>query len=336
MITLLRCLRTQALVGALLACVLVAAVVVDTLRVNQPHADVVFQSDADLVNTFFPPRLAEAASRDAASGGPEPSRFSTFIVASLDASAARYIVALYSNGFEGALRILQRTGPDSAVVIAETSDGNLGGIIPALTLLDLDSDKVPEIVAAFSSARALTAQWVFKVYNNRLTLISPRSSLSDGSFGSTLFVGADFIDLDGDGLVEAIVPREFSDYPPTLDIAYDVYTLDNGRYRTTAPLASFNTFVRGTGAPVDDARSIQLTASGQYTLIVINGDLDGSHRVSSALIQLNGVPVVVPHAFNQQVTRVVVPDVTVATDNIITVRLTAAPASFIRIALQKQ
>jgi hypothetical protein len=67
-------------------------------------------------------------------------------------------------------------------------------------------------------------------------------------------------------------------------------------------------------------------------LIVTNGERDGSARVSSATIVLNGQPVVGPSTFNQKVGVIRLP-IALAADNTLTVTLDGKPGGTITVLL---
>jgi hypothetical protein len=72
--------------------------------------------------------------------------------------------------------------------------------------------------------------------------------------------------------------------------------------------------------------------AGSYQLIVENG-VEGSRRVSSGRVLLNGVPVVTESNLNEQVARVV-RAVTLAVDNTLEIRLAGGPGGRFRITVE--
>jgi hypothetical protein len=68
-------------------------------------------------------------------------------------------------------------------------------------------------------------------------------------------------------------------------------------------------------------------------IVVVNGNADGTNRISSASIFLNGVEVVGPNAFNQKVSKIVKP-VALADQNEVTTKLTSKPGSFLTIDVE--
>ncbi len=109
----------------------------------------------------------------------------------------------------------------------------------------------------------------------------------------------------------------------------------------TAHAGSFSVFgpedyVRGTGDPVAVTRSftVQSPAATQYTLRILNGGLvDGeAEKVSSTVVAINGVDVVGPEEFNQNV-RLVEKEVQLQNQNQISVEVRGKPGGVLRIEI---
>jgi hypothetical protein len=93
-------------------------------------------------------------------------------------------------------------------------------------------------------------------------------------------------------------------------------------------------FIRGTGKPVAQTRTFSVfNPQCAATLRIDNGGLHGQYaRVSSAVITLNGVQVVGPSDFNQNVAVIEKP-VTLASDNELVVELRSKPGSGITLQI---
>jgi hypothetical protein len=92
-------------------------------------------------------------------------------------------------------------------------------------------------------------------------------------------------------------------------------------------------FVRGTGAPQVETREISLAGfESPFELRVTSGNADGTARVSSATISLNGVEALGPSAFNQQRSEWRVP---VSPDGVarLTVSIAGKPGSHLDVSL---
>lgn len=93
-------------------------------------------------------------------------------------------------------------------------------------------------------------------------------------------------------------------------------------------------YTRGPGAPVTitDAFTLPAGAQSPFLLCVVNGAPDGTLRVSSASIKLNGQDVFRPRDFNQQVSTLSAAIEPSAANNL-QARLMSAPGSYLTITL---
>ena len=91
-------------------------------------------------------------------------------------------------------------------------------------------------------------------------------------------------------------------------------------------------FDRRTGQPVNVVEnfSIPSDASAPFTILIQNGAADGSGRVSSATIRLNGADVFIPNNFNQTVGSLT-KSVSLVATNTLEVRLASAPGSYLTV-----
>ena len=143
-------------------------------------------------------------------------QFFDFIAADLDSTGtADFLVAAYTNGFSGIVRVLRKQN-GSATIAAEPVLPLMGGIYPSVSLVDLDNDLRPEVVVNLTSATGSSADWIFKWTGSGLNLLGPSQVQSDGNI-STLLGDAAFVDLDGDGVPEILNPPERTfDSDPTI------------------------------------------------------------------------------------------------------------------------
>lgn len=283
------------------------------------------ETDEDIVRQFYPERLTEESNQDFYDGGPAPFEAYDFAVADLDGTGSDdMIIATYTNGFTAAIRALRMQG-GGASLVDEPDLPLLGGVFPDVELLDLDGDGAPEIVVSLSSARGPGADWVFKWSGRGLRLIGPSTVDEDGDV-STVLGDADFVDINGDGLLEIINPPEEDPADP-----FDVFDLDGNRLK---PVNFVGTYVRGAGKPTESAE-IFPSSRGDYLLKIINGDAKGGHRVSSAVIRLNGQVVVGPSELNQNVPEISV-RVSLRESNTLGVELRSAPDSQITLSIGAQ
>ncbi|NIN36507.1 MAG: hypothetical protein GTO60_16020, partial [Gammaproteobacteria bacterium] len=96
-------------------------------------------------------------------------------------------------------------------------------------------------------------------------------------------------------------------------------------------------YTRNKGKPVTETDTFicppNYTGSG-FTLRLINGDSQGKNRVSSAVITVNGVQVMGPSDFNQQV-GTLERTVSLSTSNEISVKLNSKPGAYVIIDIHK-
>lgn len=87
-------------------------------------------------------------------------------------------------------------------------------------------------------------------------------------------------------------------------------------------------YTRTAAAPQTFSERFPHCGTAQCQIVVTNGSADGANRVSSASILLNGVQIVGPSDFNQQVATIVRP-VVLADQNQLRIRLASKPGSFL-------
>jgi hypothetical protein len=92
-------------------------------------------------------------------------------------------------------------------------------------------------------------------------------------------------------------------------------------------------YVRTTARPNDFVEHFQQCGTAGCRLVIVNGNADGSDRVSSAWIYLNGVEILGPSDFNQQAGSIVTP-VSLAASNTLEITLASAPGSFLTLEVE--
>jgi hypothetical protein len=295
------------------------------------------QTNDEIVQQFFPQRLIEASEERFRKGGPEPFRTSEFVLADLNGDGSTFIIAAYSDGFSGVIRILRRQN-GTAILVDEPNVPTMGGDFPTISLVDLDNDGRLEVIPSFTSARGPTEDWVFKWDGTKLNLIGPTEVDAFG-FVHTLLSNAGFFDVDGDGIIEIINRTGSGPVAPdeTANIGkgdLEVYRFDGQKYNKFKSLNYIGSFVRQTAAPVVDKAKFEVANPGPgFVLTVINGDRDGSNKVSSGTVKLNGVVVLTPNDLNQQV-RTVVRQVITLANNVLEAELAGKPTGQILVTVE--
>lgn len=298
------------------------------------------QTAEQLVEQFFPQRLIDESEIDFKQGGPAAFKASEFIVADLDGVGRRnYIVAAYSNGFSGAIRVLKQQN-NTFVLIHEPNLRLLSGIFPGIQLIDINGDGKPEVAVSFSSARGPAFNWIFSWSGSELALIGPSSTNEHGDVHTSI-VDPDFVDIDGDGILDIVQGPDEGPIPPGIEDSippgkYRIYSFDGQKFRLSRSPSFFGTFFRHTGAPAAKSARFRVDLTEvPYLLKIVNGDSKGKDKVSSAEIQLNGVLMAGPERFNQQVREIVIP-VKLNKANVVSVELRGAPGGQITLTVEPQ
>jgi hypothetical protein len=280
-----------------------------------------------IVAQFFPQRLITESEDDHAAGGPLPFQASDFEVVDLQGDGSAFIVAAYTNGFSGVVRALRKVGADWQVA-DEPDLPRLGGVFPSLSLVEIDADGPPEVLVSLSSARGPSADWVFDWDGSHLRPVNPTVADDDGEIDTALS-DADLLDLDGDGRAEMINPTGSGpvaedEVEPIGFGDYEVFAFDGERYVPAGNVSYFGTATRQTGAPVTERIRFTVQPPGAYRLHIVNGTASGDHRVSSAVIRLNGDQVAGPGQFNQNVAHLDIA-VSLQEENLLEIELRGRP-----------
>jgi hypothetical protein len=92
-------------------------------------------------------------------------------------------------------------------------------------------------------------------------------------------------------------------------------------------------FARTAGPPNQFVEQFQQCGTAGCQLVVVNGNADGSDRVSSAWIYLNGVEILGPSDFDPQTGTIITP-VSLAASNTLEIKLASAPGSFLTVEVE--
>jgi len=247
---------------------------------------------------------------------------------------ADFIVAAYSDPHGDSADILVLKKSSGALISELDLCGT--GIRPRLSPIDLDRSGSPEILVEFgdTGARGGSIGWVFKWNGSSLVPLSPTES--ENGKPCTKLDESDFVDLDGDGILE-IVDRIDVDYRNDANgtpNTYDVYKLVNGAYKLSGSFEYYSGFWPGGFRPMR-GRSETFTASNPkepYVVIIANGDGRDRKSVQSADIPLNGEPVTTPGQITQSVRSLKIP-VTVKAKNTVDVKVTGPKGSVLIVGI---
>lgn len=296
-------------------------------------------SAGQIVSQFFPATLASGPEVTPGSWVEQTRESAHVVLETQPDGRPRALLAAYTNGVSGAIRLILLQGDDSYQVVQEPSGLDLGGPYVSAELLDVDGDSRMDAVVHFSSFRAQTTEWIFRWNGSSVENLTPLLPEDLGSKSSQLVLSK-FVDLDLDGKLEIISEEN---YPPQTDEngyalgGSVVFKLGATGYVVDRPLLSWGNFVRRSGPPRTDATEFLLLAdsSGPYTLKLTNGAFGGSKRVSSARIVLNGTEILAPNQFSQQIEFLTV-SVNLQKENRMEVTLAGIPLGEVWITIEDE
>jgi len=99
------------------------------------------------------------------------------------------------------------------------------------------------------------------------------------------------------------------------------------------PIFGPTQYTRMAGRPQTFTAAFKHCGTQQCQIVVTNGNTNGTNRISSGSIVLNGLEIVGPNAFNQHVAKIVKP-VTLSDQNQLITKLASAPGSFVVIDVE--
>ncbi len=242
---------------------------------------------------------------------------------------ADFIVAAYSDpwGFSGAVRVLKKGSGEMA---SEFSFDCCAGFNPEISMIDLDHSGRPGILVEFGTDRGAAIDWLFRWSGAALVPISPTEPV----LGGTALRNADFIDLDGDGILEIVDHTDVSKYSDVLN-TYNVYKLINGAYTLSGTFEYYSIGFSPGGPPPFRSRVEAFVASkpkAPYAMTIVNGDGRDHPPVQGAEILLNGEPVTTPGQITQSVRSLKIP-VTVKAKNTVDVKVSGSQGAMLYIGI---
>ncbi len=289
---------------------------------------------AALVAQFYPQTLVDLAKQE----GSPLVRQQCFAVLEADSLGPRTVIAGYTDTFDAEVRVLQR-GASAFQLAAESTGMFHFGQSCEVALVDVNGDGVNEAHVSFTSRRSNT-DWIYGWDGQRLFNVTPVSSPNAPSgILETRLINASFVDLNGDGLLEAY---SFSE-PPVDGSAPDtseVSHLSSGRYVFDRAVVAVLEFARASGSPSTAEMTVLLPTGvqGPFTLKILNGGrgATGSGRLENAVesgrVWLNGQQIAAPNDFGNHV-AVSQRTVTLQAENELKVRLAGAPGGRITVVI---
>jgi len=253
--------------------------------------------DRALVEKSFPRRLLDKPSWWGSGDTPnmEIADRYEFIRADLNNTGRPdFIVAAYESpwGSEGSVRVLKASSGD---LVAQSSLGDcLMGSPQEISVVDLDHSGHPGVLVELPDGHGgPTLDWIFRWDGSKLISLGPTRTI--GLSVCPGLYGSQFVDLDGDGFLEAVSTLVHA--APDEPVTYEVYKLAGGAYKPSGAFEFFEWF------PVDSEplppayRVREFIASlpgSPYVLTIANGDGRDEPPVESAQVLLNGEAVTTP------------------------------------------
>ena len=270
------------------------------------HTRAIAQPAPDLVALYYPTDLDAEAIELARAGGPAPVRHSAFVLADLTGEGATNdIIAVYSNRISGRVRVLRRSTL-SVQVVDGPSNAELTGTLPGIALMDLDGVAPPEMMVSLTTMSGGHHDWLYRWNGSALELIGPTSADPAGTVTS-LLSNATFRDLDGDGILEAISGVSALENDESLPARQPIYRLVGGQFTLWKQPWFYGEFARKMGEDVTTASVEVNVAAGNYQMRVVNGNADGTRRVRSGSLRLNGQTICDACSFGRDVAGLVMP-----------------------------
>ena len=176
----------------------------------QPSTAQTTDRDPDPVNRFFPQEVLDDFQSN--NPGDTPTRQTAFVAADLNGTGtAEFLVVVYAvQGLDNMalVRVLHIGNGSAVTALPDCDDCSLVGGSPAISQIDVDGSGRPEfLVETTSGVYGHPTQQVFRWNGTALESIGPFYVSSDGT--RQPIAGENrFVDLDGDGQLEAINPPD--------------------------------------------------------------------------------------------------------------------------------
>ncbi len=247
-----------------------------------------------IVERFFPASLLQHTRKDQL-----PPGFEFDVLERFPDGAPKLIVASYTNGEDGAVRVLAGDAAGVFQVADEPSGFAFRGGDSHVWLLE-DSDP-KQVWVSFEGDYDSSQDWLFLWDGRRLKNLSPTRRGKDGLL-HTLLSTAEVLDLYHDGRL-SVVSQMGKPHPHLRGEPKSpgrLYTYSHGPYEFDRVLVDWR---QEGGQPSPHPAKRVLTLPGAvnrpYELKAVNGDRAGAKRIERGRILLNGVEILSPAQLNR-------------------------------------
>jgi hypothetical protein len=157
-----------------------------------------------------------------------------------------------------------------------------------MTVTDVDGNASPDVVLSIDMRRAAVA-WVFEWTGTSLETRTPTEPQDDET--QSLFWDGELNDLTHQGPAQVFVTTEVS--RPARGVAGTLYRIVNGDWTTDPQVRGLWT-VGGVEGASATAILPTVAGGGPYVLRLVNGDRNGSNRLTSFSLRVDGVQILAP------------------------------------------
>lgn len=280
----------------------------------------------EAVRAAYPPRITALADQHRNYGGGLPRQRIAFETL----PGGREVLAAYGDGEVGAIRVLAINELSTRVITESVLFGTGTGGDPRVELVNVDGDGAPEYVVSYPDHRGAELTYIFRRTGDAVQVISPLHCRQHDDVPYTDMLYPMFVDLDGDGRMEAVDHRTRARGAGGTDNDIDwllIWKLVNGVYTLDVEGAPFfGEFRRADQQPAANVVDFPADITSAEMFVVNGGYLGKKGRVSSAEVRLNGAVVVAEKNFNQKIGTLRVP-VRLQPSNDLSVRIAGAPDS---------
>jgi hypothetical protein len=269
---------------------LVSAVVATPLGPVSEHQSDPVQA---IVDTFYPERLTPDV--------PSAKQSCYAVHAVTSQGEPSRIIAGYSDGYLGALRVLDQNAGSYQLGFDSPSEPALRGSSCRITLVDINSDGTQDVFLEFHSGQGSEA-WLYRWQGTAPNNVTPTHVRANRMWSS--LASALLLDTRHDGTLQVLSRGDSQpdEGETRISDASTLYKLGTNAYELNRPVLFARQFLTSL-APVLNKSLFYLVqgSNGPYRMRVINGNRLGQNRTTGGTITLNGSILVAPTQLHEQI-----------------------------------